>query len=202
MPITIAAMLTYGKGAYDRAIEDFNKAIALNQADATAYSNRGNAYRDKGEPDRAIEDYNKAIELNPNYAVAYNNRGNAYSDKGTYNRAISDFDRAIVLNPVYVRAYYNRGSTYQDKGEIVCAIADYSKVIDLNPNYAVAYYNRGEAWLRLRKWNKAKTDLIVAKSRGVDIIKTFCDDYQNVEEFEQRYGVKLPEDIAAILTQR
>ena len=34
-----------------------------------------------------------------------------------------------------------------------------------------------------------------------DIIAVFRNNYENVEEFERRHGVKLPEDIAAMLTQ-
>ena len=41
----------------------------------------------------------------------------------------------------------------------------------------------------------------VAKNKGMDIIAVFREDYNTVEEFERRYGVRLPEDIAAMLTQ-
>ena len=40
------------------------------------------------------------------------------------------------------------------------AIEDYSKAIELNPNLGLAYYNRGEAWLHLKEWDKARSDLI------------------------------------------
>jgi len=85
------------KGQYDRAIEDFNKAIALDPNYAKAYTNRGIAYADKGQHDRAIEDYNKAIALDPNYAEAYTNRGVAYYLKGNMGRAISDFQKACDM---------------------------------------------------------------------------------------------------------
>ena len=85
------------KGRYDRAIEDYNKAIALDQNDAKAYYNRGVAYDGKGQYDGAIEDYNKAIALDPNLADAYNNRGLAYAIKGDMGRAISDFQKACDM---------------------------------------------------------------------------------------------------------
>lgn len=37
---------------------------------------------------------------------------------------------------------------------------------------------------------------------GVDIIGSFENDYKNVEDFEQRNGFKLPDDIAAMLTRQ
>ena len=65
--------------AFELAIEDFDKAIALDPELVPAYNIRGNAYRGKGELERAIEDYNTAIKLKPDYAYAYNNRGQCLS---------------------------------------------------------------------------------------------------------------------------
>ncbi len=35
---------------------------------------------------------------------------------------------------------------------------------------------------------------------GADIIAAFHNDYESVEDFEQKTGIQLPEDIAAMLT--
>ena len=99
-------------------------------------------------------------------------------------------------------AYYNRGVVYDNKGAVDLAIADYTKVIELDPNYAVAYNNRSMCWLRLQNWQEAKSDLITAKSKGMDIIAAFRGYYKNIEAFEKRNGIQLPKDIAAMLTQR
>ncbi len=57
------------KGEYDRAIADYDKAIALKPKYADFYNNRGIAYDKKGEYDRAIADYDKAIALNPKMLI-------------------------------------------------------------------------------------------------------------------------------------
>ena len=121
------------KGEYDRAIEDFGKAIALNPKYAKAYINRGNAYYHKGEYDRATKDYDKAIALDPKYALAYYNRGTAYSHKGEYDRAIKNYDKAIALNPKYAKAYYSRGVAYEKLGNKQKAETDYQKTLLLLP---------------------------------------------------------------------
>ena len=92
---------------------------------ASAYNNRGIAYRAKGEKDRAIADFSMAARIDPNYALAYSNRGNAYFDKHEYDLAIGDLNLAIKLNPNYVRAYYDRGIAYGAKGDTNHAIADF-----------------------------------------------------------------------------
>ncbi|OHE57632.1 MAG: hypothetical protein A2Z47_13215 [Thermodesulfovibrio sp. RBG_19FT_COMBO_42_12] len=87
----------YHKGEYDKAVEEYSKAIALNPNYAEAYSNRGAAYNEKGQYDKAIEDSIKAIALNPYYAAAYNNRGTAYGNKGQRGKAKSDFQKACDM---------------------------------------------------------------------------------------------------------
>ena len=189
------------KGEHDLAIKDCSKAIQLKPDYAEPYSNRGSAYRNKGEIDRAIEDYDKAIQLKPDFVEAYYNLGIAYCEKGDFDRAIKNYNKAINLNSELFHPYYNRGNVYLQKGDFVKAIEDYSKAIELNSELGEAYNNRGEAWLHLKEWKKAKDDLITAKNKGVDIVAGFHNSYRDVATFERRNGVKLPEDIAVMLTQ-
>ena len=194
--------IVYGeKEEFEPAIDDLNKAIELNPEFAGAYCNRGLAYSNNNEVERAIKDYNKAIELNPEFTEAYLGRAIVYGEKEEFEPAIDDYNKAIELNPEFTEAYLGRGFVYFLKGEVERAIKDYNKAIELNPESAEAYLGRGIYWLPLQKWQEARSDLTVAKNKGADIIKEFCDTFKNVAEFEQKYDVKLPEDIAAMLTQ-
>ena len=154
-----------------------------------------------GQIDRAIEAYSRALELNPRDAEAYNNRGIAYHRKREVDQAIKDYSKVMELNPGLAIAYNNRGVAHNSKGKVDGAIEDYNIAIGLNPDFVDAYYNRGEVWLRRREWEKAKADLITAKSRGVDIVAAFRNDYKNIAAFERANQVKLPEDIAALVRQ-
>src|SRR5262245_18035392 len=62
------------KGEWDRAIADYDLAIAFD-ARATIYNNRGLAKHRKRDLAGALSDYNRAIELNHRYADALINRG-------------------------------------------------------------------------------------------------------------------------------
>ena len=190
------------KHELDRAIEDYSKAIELNPNYAEPYTNRGVAYDKRGDFERAIVNHTQAIELNPDYAEAYNNRGIAYLNKGSFDRAIEDFNTAIQLESRLVGAYYNRGIAYFSKGDFDRAIEDFSKAIELNPNDAIAYNSRGMMWLYLGEWDKARGDLTTASQKGTDIVASFHNTYGSVEAYERANRVKLPEDIAAMLTQR
>ena len=186
----------------DKAIECYSRAVRLNPNYAAAYSNRARAYRRKRDYGRAIEDFNKAINLNPNYAEAYCGRGVVYSNKRNYDRAIGDHTKAIALKHSYVNAYLNRGVAYRDKADYVCAIKDFTKANELDYDDARPYLNRGLARLCCEEWENAKSDLMIAKDKGVDIVASFCKTYESAENFERKNNVKIPEDIAAMLTQR
>ena len=117
-----------------------------------------------------------------------------------YEKAIIHYTEAIKLNPELDIAYNNRGFVYHRKGDFDNAIKDYNKAIQLNPDDAMVYSNRAEAWLHLKDWEKARSDITTAKDMGADIIASFHNDYASVEDFEQKMGIQLPEDIAEMLT--
>ncbi len=190
------------KGEVDRAIKDYNKAIDLEPELARVYSNRGVTYVGKGDFDQAFSDFNTAIELDSNDAMAYSNRGGIYLFKGDFERALIDFDTAIELDPDNADNYFNRGNACFFGSHFERALVDFDKVIELRPESMDAYFTRGIIGLHLQKWEKAKKDLISAKDCGMNIINLFHDDYESVEDFEQKNNVQLPEDIKAMLTQR
>ena len=51
------------KDEYDRAIEDYNAAIGLNENDPYSYYSRGWAHLLQGNMSKARADFNKALDL-------------------------------------------------------------------------------------------------------------------------------------------
>lgn len=165
---------------------------------------RGNSAKTPTEKqewyDKSVEHYTEALVLKPDLHATYINRGAAYKEKGELDNAIQDFTMVIELYPVYAKAYNNRGAAYLQKGELDNAINDFTTAIEINPDSATAYYNRGEAWMHRSEWDKAKADLTVVKDLGLDVIALFQNYYENAADFEQKNGVTVPADLAAMLT--
>jgi tetratricopeptide (TPR) repeat protein len=142
-------LLAYQKneqGNYPGALDNYDRAIALNPNYDEAYYNRGNLkYQKLNNSQGALADYDRAIAINPNLAEAYNNRGNLkYEKLNNPQGALADYNRAISLNPNLAEAYYSRGNLKQDKlNNPQGALADYDRAIAINPNLAEAYNNRG-----------------------------------------------------------
>lgn len=90
--------LAYGKnGQFDKAMEDFDMAIALDPSDSRSYNNRGVIYGLTGSYDKAIDDFSAAILIDETYAVAYYNRGIFYSRTGRKELAMADYRKACEL---------------------------------------------------------------------------------------------------------
>ncbi len=65
-------------GAYERAIEDYSRAIEMDGAFAEAYYDRGFSFYEVGHYEEAIADLSRAIELNPEAAHYYSQRSLVY----------------------------------------------------------------------------------------------------------------------------
>ena len=141
---------------------------------ATAFDNRGVAYRLKGEYDHALQDYEQAIQLNPSNANAYNNRGIIYRIKGEYGRAIADYDEAIWLKKGdFPAAYYNRALANADRGEYELSLRDFDFVMRFNPRNALALYARGLTLLKRGDTEAGKKDISAAKAINPNIAEQF-----------------------------
>ncbi len=92
----------YENKEYDRAIEDFNRAIPLKPKWLQmAYGNRGNAYYAKDEDDKAIDSYDKAISIDPQYSSALTARGLLYEKAGSIERARADYQAALAAKSIF-----------------------------------------------------------------------------------------------------
>jgi tetratricopeptide (TPR) repeat protein len=159
----------------DKALEDCNKAIALNRFSDEAYNVRGNVLEQLGQFDSALADYKTAIALNPLSFGAHYNRGILLNKLGKADRALEDYTRAIILNPLYYEAYVNRGNVLAMMGQGDGAIADYDKAISVNPYRFEAYMNRAILFLKMGQRERGISDLTTACNSGS---KKACDALQ------------------------
>ena len=74
-PITSAVGYMAKKGEYDRAIEDFSKALKLHPEFTEVYVKRALAYFHMGRFESPIQDYDKVLELRPKFTEVYATRG-------------------------------------------------------------------------------------------------------------------------------
>ncbi len=150
------------KADFDRAIQDYTRAIGLNRKNSDYYRYRADAFKAKCDYDKAIEDYTRAIGLDPGNSAYYCYRADAFKAKGDYDKAIEDYTRAIDLKLPAGRAYGSRAEIYASRGDYDRAVQDYNMIIkghpDLLPFYPDIYKDRGDAYAAKGEYSEAAHD--------------------------------------------
>ena len=82
---------------YQKAIECFEKALAIKKYFHEACYNMGNAYDELGKHQKVIDCYEKALTIKADLHQAWNNMGNLYGKLGEYQKAIDCCEKAYAL---------------------------------------------------------------------------------------------------------
>ncbi|WP_439498739.1 tetratricopeptide repeat protein [Bosea sp. (in: a-proteobacteria)] len=130
-------LLFYRSDNPQRAVADYDAALAANPGLGTAWYNRGLAQSELGELDDAIENFGRAGKLVPDRAAIWQSRGFVYFMKDEYARAIEDLDRAISLDPKMATAWAYRGAAHAQNGNLKQGAADVAQAIRLEPGNAL-----------------------------------------------------------------
>jgi len=131
-------------GDFDRAIDDLNRAIALDANHVDSYVHRAIIYSKKNEWQKVISDCTKVIELSPDIVNPYIDRGLAYINMDMPSKALADFNKFVELEPDNADAYAKRGFTHSQLGNIQEAISDLEKFLELDPDSERANLIRNE----------------------------------------------------------
>jgi len=147
-----------GMGEYDKAIDEYSKALELDSTYIQAYYDRGLAYAHRQRHEQAIADFSEVIALNPQHADAHYNRGLIYARQNAFAQALADYDQALDLHPTNALIYNSRGNVHYNSKDYARAIEDYDQAIQHDAAYADAYLNRGLAHAALEEYQRAIAD--------------------------------------------
>jgi tetratricopeptide (TPR) repeat protein len=146
------------KGEIERAINDYDLALAFDPRSVAAWLNRGVARSRKGDCEGAFNDYTKALELDPLQYAAWNEMGNLLAEKGDLKGAIAAFDRAIEIDPGLAALFNNRGRAHLADGDLEMASSDLERALALDPKLADAWAHRGIIRAERRDYARAIAD--------------------------------------------
>ena len=83
----------------EAAVEDFSKALKIDNQRAYTYANRGCSYLHLGKNELAIVDIDKAIELDNTIPGVYNNRSKCKQALGDFKGSLQDCNIALEKDP-------------------------------------------------------------------------------------------------------
>jgi tetratricopeptide (TPR) repeat protein len=127
-----------GVGSYEKAVEEFQHAVAREPDSELARIGLAGAYASLGQNDRAEETYLEAIKLRPRYWSGYSRLGAFYYTQRRYYDAERMFKQVVALNPDSWRNYSNLGALFYVQGRTKDAIEAYERSLSIRPNYQAA----------------------------------------------------------------
>jgi superkiller protein 3 len=131
------------EGNVEAAINEFQKAVAVDPKYGAALLNLGAAYERANRSDEAIEAYRKSIELEPRNFYARNNLGVLYDKQAKYDDAIAEFQSALQNDPNNTVALKNLETAKKNKAvaqERNTQISRAEKAVGANPKDPKAAY--------------------------------------------------------------
>lgn len=131
--INNAGVMAYHNGQYEKALELFRSAIAMEPSLTEAYNNLGLTYTEMNDEKKAVEAFKKAIELSPELAAAYNNLGYVFYRLGSFQEAIEMYNEAIGRSARNGSAYTNLGNAYYKLNRTDDAIEAWKKALAIDP---------------------------------------------------------------------
>lgn len=157
LPFSNRAMYFRGRKEYDKALYDFNKALAI-KPQGTTYNSIGKMYFDQGKNKEALDNYKKAIELDKTKGEFFVNLGASMAMDGQYDKALQAMNEGVKLDPENLNGYLNRSLLHYTMQHYDLAILDHNEYLNRDPTKYEMYYERGICKGALKKYNEAIVD--------------------------------------------
>ena len=81
---------------FDRALEEYRRAITQNPKDAELFNNLGYGYYCRGEWESAEKQLRKAVSLDPKLAAAWTNLGMCLAQQMRYEESLAAFEKVVL----------------------------------------------------------------------------------------------------------
>jgi len=164
---------------------------------------------------QAVVDFTNAIEIKPQMNAVYYFRAIAYSRKNEFSKALDDVNKAdelgYAVNPIFndflnknatrqaAEVYYSLGFNDMHQEKFTQAIADFTKALEIDPTYKMIYYCRGVVYLRMDEFNKALTDINIAKKKGVLISPVLINEIEQHQSIGQGGDYSSPDNFPQLI---
>lgn len=146
-----AGKMFEAQGLPHKAIEQYQRAIAVNHSFIASYKRLGILLSKVGRHSEAVRIFTAAVEIEPGSAALRNNLGFELMHVSRWDDAESELRRAIALNPELSRAHVNLGMVLSRMGRFDEALTSFRRVLP-EPD---AYYNLALMYRGQKRYREA-----------------------------------------------
>ncbi|WP_154223422.1 serine/threonine-protein kinase [Marinicella rhabdoformis] len=193
----LLAEVAVQKGAYENAIELFEKSVRFNSKHTPSQIGLAKAYYKSGKPEKAEQIYQSAKQAEPNNWRVVSGFGIYYFQVGDYAKALEQFKRLSEMSPNNDLGVRNMAAAYYALGDIDNAIEYTKRAIELNPSDR-AYSNLGTMLFSIEKYE----DSVVAFEKAVELNKGFYMNWGNLADAYKLVGNSKSKDSYKVAVDR
>ncbi len=182
-----------GMQSYDKAVTQFDAAIAYNREEPQYYNNKGMTQLLSGDTAAAISSYQRGLLIDPEHQALLFNLSQL--EDITTDQYASMFEK--TSNPtLFVQRAYDKFQAEDYAG----ALKDYSTALRIDDAKATTWLDRGRTYARIKQHKKALVDYKKALALDSELIKGYyllADSYQALGAYTQAidlYALYLTED--------
>ncbi len=144
-----------GLKLYEKAIDAYQYAVAIDEKFDYAYRNMGDAYLRLRKYKEAIEVLEKVLELNRPEELIYEAIGHCYHKMGQYAQARFNYKKAVHLNSTDCKLHYKVAVTYMLEEQWQTALKHLDNAMRITRHVPEFNLAMGECHLNLRNYKEA-----------------------------------------------
>ncbi|WP_291845056.1 tetratricopeptide repeat-containing sulfotransferase family protein [Maricaulis sp.] len=134
----LLGLLTAAHDNHAKAVEIFDRAIAVNGLDARFQAHRAKSLLALNHRKLAGEAARRAAQLGPPDALTFDTIGVVFTRLGDHAGAIGLFEAAVKQDPARPDYHYNLAASRQFAGDFAAAETAYARTLDLAPGHVRA----------------------------------------------------------------
>lgn len=145
-----AALTLYRSGQYAEALQEVERAIALQPTYEDAIRLHGTVLARQGQVGEGLAEFKRLMAIRPNSVSLYTDMGLALYAASRFAEALEAFERAIALSPSSSISLTRAGAASQAMGDDARALTFYERANSIQPraetfsSMGTIYYSQGD----------------------------------------------------------
>jgi tetratricopeptide (TPR) repeat protein len=140
---------------YAKALNAFDRALALKPDHAEVLNNRGTTLNSLERHEDALDSFTRAVVLRPDYLFARFNQGSTLLGLGRFDEALANFEATLAIEPNHADTLCHRGNVLLKLNRVDEAFASYVQALSLAPDHPQILQNHTVALRHLGRPREA-----------------------------------------------
>lgn len=152
------------KKDYNKALDEFKKAVLYNPNNYLYYYNLGKTQYILKKYSESVQSFTTSCRLNGQFSPSRYNLGLAQLKLKNDSQALDAFRKAIDINPRYEKAYLEQARLLSKRGDNNGSVNSYKKVLEINNVNTTALMELGSVYYADKKLSNAEESYLRALS--------------------------------------